>query len=204
MVRERTSFQTSAALLHAITTSLPFFTEGSAFRIMRRQRLNKRHRTILAQYLGRVQMDDFESNESSMNKTQDTHFEIKKIGVDNWQLPDTTTELWRTMTRAAKTEDDWVEFFSGPKLNGKVPEEIAKLLEVARGAMIFSWYFYPLATLGTEQCFRLYDTGTRIWCQQLGIPTEITTKKGGTKDTTFKVNIDSLIVSVLPSTSIQL
>jgi hypothetical protein len=128
-----------------------------------------------------------------MNKMQDTLFEIKKIGVSNWQLPDTTTELWRTMTRAAKTEDDWIAFFSSPQLNGKVPEEIAKLMEVARGAMIYSWYFYPLATLGAGQCFRLYDTGTRIRCEQLGIPTKIPTKGGIKRDTSFKDNIDSLL-----------
>jgi hypothetical protein len=59
--------------------------------------------------------------------------------------------------------------------------------------MIFSWYFYPFATLGAEQCLRLYDTGTRIRCQQLGIPTTIPTKKGKAKQTTFHDNVKSLV-----------
>jgi len=128
-----------------------------------------------------------------MNPQQDTHFEIKKLGVFNWQVPDTTTVGWRTMAGAAKTEEDWVKFFLAPTLDSHVPVQLAKLLEVARGAMIYSWYFYPLATLGAEQCFRLYDTGTRIRCGQLGISTKTVTKKGVEMDAPFSANVKSLM-----------
>lgn len=55
------------------------------------------------------------------------------------------------ITAVAKTEKDRVEAFLRPVLNPKVPKEIAPLLEVARGAMILGWYFYPLATRARSQ-----------------------------------------------------
>jgi len=94
------------------------------------------------------------------------------------------------MTAVAKNEEQWIKFFFLPKLDSKVPPEIAKLLEVARGAMIYGWNFYPLLTLGVEQCYRLLDTGTRVRCNQLGI---LTKKNGGKGNTSFKENTDALM-----------
>ncbi len=129
----------------------------------------------------------------SRNAIQATHYEIKKLSAANWQAPDVATETWRAMTAAAKVEKDWLRYFLAPTLGSGVPMELAKLLEVAKGVMIYSWYFYPLATLGAEQCFRLYDTATRIRCEQLGIPTKAVTKKGVEKDIPFGENIKSLV-----------
>jgi hypothetical protein len=117
-----------------------------------------------------------------MSESQETHFGFKKITNANWQQFDETTQKWREITSAAKTNEDWIKFFFQPTLNPKVPEEIAKLLEVARGAMIYGLYFKPLLTLGAEQCYRLLDTGTRIRCNQVGIATK-----------TFKENTDALM-----------
>jgi hypothetical protein len=125
-----------------------------------------------------------------MSELQDTHYGFKKITNANWQKFDETTKLWCAITAAAKTNEDWIKFFSYAKLDPKVPEKIAKLLEVARGAMIYGWNFYPLLTLGVEQCYRLLDTGTRIRCNELGIPTK---KKGGKGNTSFKENTDALM-----------
>ena len=94
------------------------------------------------------------------------------------------------MTAVAKTEEQWIKFFFLPKLNSNVPTEIAKLFEVARGAMIYGWNFYPLLTLGVEQCYRLLDTGTRIRCNQLRIPIK---KNGDKRNVSFKENIDALM-----------
>jgi hypothetical protein len=128
-----------------------------------------------------------------MNESQETHFGFKKITNANWQQLDEVTKLWCKITGAAKTNEDWIKFFFQPRLNPKVPEEIAKLLEVARGAMIYGWYFKPLLTLGTEQCYRLLDTGTRMRCNQVGIDTVVTDKNGYKRDTRFKENTDALM-----------
>jgi hypothetical protein len=128
-----------------------------------------------------------------MTESENWHFDCKQITATNWKQIDKAPEIWCMMTAIAKTETDWINFFFEPKLETKVPLEIAKLFEVARSAMIYGWYFYPLLTLGVEQCYRLFDTGTRTRCNQLGIATVITKKNGDKRDTTFKENTDTLI-----------
>lgn len=107
-----------------------------------------------------------------MQKIQEIHFDIKKITGANWQWEDTTTNLWRSMTSAASTPREWMDFFLSPQVNQTVPVELAKMLEVARGTMIYSWYFYPLATLGAEQCFRILDTAAIVRIKNAGLRTK--------------------------------
>jgi hypothetical protein len=132
-----------------------------------------------------------------MGKSQDTHFGFKKITNANWQQFDEITKLWCNFTAAAKTNEGWIKSFSYPTLDPKVPEEIAKLLEVARGAMIYGWYFNPLLTLGNDQCWRVLEAGVRMRCQQFGVPTTEPVKNGKLKGTVrengFGKNINALI-----------
>jgi hypothetical protein len=128
-----------------------------------------------------------------MSESNNWPFDCKQISADNWKQIDAAPKIWCEMTAVAKNEEQWIEFFFLPKLDSKVPPEIAKLLEVARGAMIYGWNFYPLLTLGIEQCYRLLDTGTRIRCNQLGISTVVVKKNGDKGNTPFKQNIDALI-----------
>jgi hypothetical protein len=128
-----------------------------------------------------------------MSESSNWRFDCKQVSASNWQQIDEAPKLWCMMTAVAKTDAEWIDFFFDPKLEAKVPSEIAKLFEVARGAMIYGWYFYPLLTLGIEQCYRLLDTGTRIRCNQLGIPTVVTKKNGDKRSTSFKENTDALI-----------
>jgi hypothetical protein len=126
-----------------------------------------------------------------MSESQETHFGFKKITNANWQQFDEVTKLWCQITAAAKTTEDWIKFFSYPPLDPKVPEEIAKLLEAARGAMIYGWYFKPLLTLGDDQCWRILETGVRVRCKQASIPI----------NTTFDGNIKALVKNGIISTS---
>ena len=59
-----------------------------------------------------------------------------------------------------------------------VPDEIAFLFEVARGSMVYGMFFLPLASLATEQSFRVLEAGARVRCIQLGL---IKTKSGKKK-----------------------
>jgi len=132
-----------------------------------------------------------------MSELNEMHFDIKRITAANWQHPDKTTMLLLEMTAVAKTTKQWVEAFLRPTLNPTAPKEIAKLLEVARGAMIYGWYFYPLSTLGAEQCWRVMEAGVRVRCQQVGISTVKTVKKGKlkgqVKENSFGENIEALV-----------
>jgi hypothetical protein len=65
-------------------------------------------------------------------------------------------------------------------------------LEVARGAIIYGWFFYPLGTLGTEQCWRVLEAGVRRRCQEVGIQTKRTGRDGRERDTRFSDNIEAL------------
>jgi hypothetical protein len=38
-----------------------------------------------------------------------------------------------------------------------VPEPIRELFDVARGAMIYGWFFYPLFRLGEDQLHRVVE-----------------------------------------------
>ncbi len=89
--------------------------------------------------------------------------------------------------------DAWIEAHLKPHLKQNVPREVASLFEVARGSMIYGWFFYPLITLGAEQCYRVLEAAARKRCEQAGIPTQRPTKKGKMIDTKFVDNIDSLI-----------
>ncbi len=132
-----------------------------------------------------------------MNESNDMQFDIKRITAANWQHPDKQTISLLEITAVAKTDKEWVEMFLRPMLNPSVPKEIAKLLEVARAAMIYGWYFYPLSTLGAEQCWRIVEAGARIRCQQVGISTTKAVKKGKlkgqVKENSFGENIEALV-----------
>lgn len=77
-------------------------------------------------------------------------------------------------------DQKWVEECLKPELEPNVPEEVAFLFEVARGAMIYGMFFLPLATLATEEGFRVLEAGVRHRCKQLGLG-----KKGSAKPHSF-------------------
>lgn len=55
-----------------------------------------------------------------------------------------------------------------PQLSERVPTDIAKLFEVARGAMCYAYFFYPLWTLAAEQLFRVAEAAVSLRCKGLG------------------------------------
>lgn len=65
--------------------------------------------------------------------------------------------------------DKWVKECLKPQLNPSVPKEVAFLFEVARGSMIYGMYYLPLASLATEEGFRVLEAGARHRCKQLGL-----------------------------------
>lgn len=77
-----------------------------------------------------------------MSEVSETHFGFKRITAENWQEPDVPRLFGLT------TPNAWIEAHLQPQLSPNVPQEIASLFEVARGAMIYGWFFYPLITLG--------------------------------------------------------
>ena len=59
------------------------------------------------------------------------------------------------------TESSWVEWFHEPKLEENLPLEIRRLFEIARGTMISGWFFYPLLSIGCDQCMQCLEASAR-------------------------------------------
>jgi hypothetical protein len=87
---------------------------------------------------------------------------LKKITLQNWQTPD----IPRTFNI---TGERWVQRLLEPELNPNVPEEVEQLFEIARGSMIYGWYYYALATLAAEQLYRVCELAATLCCKQAGI-----------------------------------
>lgn len=72
-----------------------------------------------------------------------------------------------------------------PQLEPCVPEEVAFLYEVARGSMVYGMFFQPLASLATEQLYRVMEAGARHRCKQLGLMKKKRGKEKAVPDTPF-------------------
>ncbi len=112
---------------------------------------------------------------------------IKVITHENWMNPDPLMKnltMFQDNKISIMSAEDWVISILKPKLLETVPLEICKLFEVARGSMLYGYFFYPLFTLASEQLFRVAEAAISEKCKQ------ITADKMGKK--TFKDKVDRL------------
>lgn len=105
--------------------------------------------------------------------TECSHYGFKKLTVANWREP--TVPL----TFSGLTEERWIESVMEPTLIDAVPAEVRRMFEVARGSILYGWFFYPLLTLASEQIYRVQEAAIRERCKFAGIPTETIRKKDG-------------------------
>lgn len=105
---------------------------------------------------------------------------FKQISWANLQEPDDHPS-YRSRLRGEK----WVQTCLKPKLDPNVPQEVAFLFEVARGSMVYGVFFLPLASLATEQGFRVLEAGARVRCKQLGLLKKISGKAKVLPDESF-------------------
>lgn len=102
---------------------------------------------------------------------------IKTLSMENWLEPDEVSKLFVKVTPDGEVQvmkgEDWLQKILEPKLNQVVPSEIQKLFEVARGAMIYGYFFYPLFTLGFEQVFRVAEAAVSHKCEEMKAPTGV-------------------------------
>lgn len=103
-----------------------------------------------------------------------TDLQFKRLKVENWQEPDPTLSIFRRLSlRDGSTQtisgDDWAGRILIVELNERAPLEVRRLFAVARGALVYGFFFYPLYTLGAEQLFRVADVAVGYKCQELGM-----------------------------------
>lgn len=60
-----------------------------------------------------------------------------------------------------------VKQFTSVTLHGGVPEQLWRMFEVAKGAMVFGIFFYPLYTLGGDHLYRVFEYVVKLQYEQL-------------------------------------
>lgn len=68
--------------------------------------------------------------------------------------------------------EDWVRQALVPQLAPHVPEAVREMFEIARGAIVYGVYFYPLFTLGSEQLLRVQEAAAREKAAAVGVDVE--------------------------------
>lgn len=109
-----------------------------------------------------------------------TNLGFKKLTTDNWLEPDKISTSFVRISPIngqfhSITNNEWVQEISKPNLIETVPVEIQRLFEVARGALAYGYFFYPLYTLAGEQLFRVAEGAIIFKCKTMGAPNSINT-----------------------------
>jgi len=101
---------------------------------------------------------------------------FKELTVENWRRADRISSLFfRPAIETPENDggDRWAELLLEPRLSDRVPSEVRDLFEVARGAMLYGYFFYPLYTLGSEQLFRVFEAALKHKCAEVNAPPEL-------------------------------
>ncbi len=97
---------------------------------------------------------------------------FKEITPSNWLEPDPVLRGFVRMSLNGEfrsiTGDEYLRDILRPRLLESVPTDVQALFEVARGAMVYGYFFYPLYTLAAEQLFRVCEAAVGHKCQLLG------------------------------------
>jgi hypothetical protein len=95
----------------------------------------------------------------------------RQLTPDNWTEADPVNRNFVRFSPLvgpiSMSGNDWARAFLEVELSGHVPAEIVDLYGVARGSMLYGWFFYPLFRLGEEQLYRVIEAAARLRCQQL-------------------------------------
>jgi len=94
----------------------------------------------------------------------------KPITKDNWLKPDRVSISFLQLPPELQDDDIkkgemYLDMILQPHLNEDVPVEVRKLFEVARGALVYGYFFYPLYTLACEQLFRVGEAAITTRCK---------------------------------------
>jgi hypothetical protein len=90
----------------------------------------------------------------------DNFLSFSRITPENWLAPDRKNYM-----PFGVSQDEWIRYFLEPRLDvATVPQKVVQVFEIARGALVYSWFFFPLATLGLEQCSRVAEFAVRERC----------------------------------------
>ena len=91
----------------------------------------------------------------------------KQITKTNWLDPDkiSTSFLQVPTDDVVKRGEIYLEMILEPQVDDTVPIEIRKMYEVARGGIVYGYFFYPLYSLACEQLFRVGEAAVTSRCK---------------------------------------
>jgi hypothetical protein len=98
----------------------------------------------------------------------------KQLSLDNWTEPDATSAQFGQLSPLIGPRpmdgQDWARAFLAVELKPHVPESVRELFAVARGVLLYGWFFYPLFHLGEEQLYRVVEAAATACYETLGGP----------------------------------
>jgi hypothetical protein len=100
---------------------------------------------------------------------------VKRLTIDNWLMPDDIGRAFvevnaATGERRPATAESWAQRFLAIELGQCVPAEIRDMWEVARGALLYGWFYYALYALGEHELRRVVDAAALYRYRQAGGP----------------------------------
>lgn len=95
----------------------------------------------------------------------------KALTLENWAQADPAMANFGGLDNKGHfrslDQDTWAREVLSRKLTGDVPIDIRRLHDVARGAMLYAYFFYPIMTLAAEQLYRVVDAALTARMQHL-------------------------------------
>lgn len=101
---------------------------------------------------------------------------FKKLTPENWLEPD-KFNFYKVSVSLTSGQTRPIDFDERRRqtldinITEKAPLEVRRMFEVARGAMVYGYFFYPLYVLGGEQLFRVAEAAVTFKCKQMGAKT---------------------------------
>jgi len=112
-----------------------------------------------------------------MANVTDSPLSFKQLTPENWLEHDTTgshiVSVSPTGVTSTPTGDGWATMILKPHLSEKTPNDLVELFEVARSALCYGFFFYPLYTLGSEQLYRVIESAVALKCEQEKAPKKV-------------------------------
>jgi hypothetical protein len=97
---------------------------------------------------------------------------FKALILENWTEADPVNKNFGRFSPlvgpVTMGQGDWARDFLSVELSANVPAEIRDLFTVARGAMLYGWFFYPLFRLGEEQLYRVLEAAAKLRYREAG------------------------------------
>lgn len=93
----------------------------------------------------------------------------KDLTPENWLNEDDIFESLRAIGGDFDTQR-WAQSVLTLQMGQVVPEPVRDLYGVARGALLYGSFFYPMFTLGLEQLYRVTEAAVGAKCKAMQAP----------------------------------